>query len=57
MPYTADLNQVCGCGMSVQENSKEELVSRVKQHALDKHGIKDVPPELADKLGKAIHES
>lgn len=43
--------------MTVQENSKEEVVSKVKQHALDKHGIKDVPSELADKLGRAIHES
>jgi predicted small metal-binding protein len=56
MPYSADLKQVCGCGMTVQETTKEELVSKVKQHALDKHGIREVPPELGDKLARSIHE-
>ncbi|MGI0080830.1 MAG: DUF1059 domain-containing protein [Nitrososphaerales archaeon] len=56
MVYSADLKQVCGCGLNVQGASKDELVGMVKVHALQTHQIKEVPAELADKLGKAIKE-
>jgi predicted small metal-binding protein len=56
MVYKADLKQVCGCGITVEGKSTDELVSRVKEHAANTHNIKQVPPELADKLMKAIKQ-
>jgi predicted small metal-binding protein len=54
--YKAELNNVCGCPMTVNAPSKDELVSKVKNHALDTHGMKEVPAEIANKLMSAIRE-
>lgn len=56
MTYSADLKPVCGCGITVQGASKDELVGMVKVHALQTHQIREVPSELAEKLGKSIKE-
>jgi predicted small metal-binding protein len=56
MTYSADLSQVCGCGMTMQGASKEELTGKVVKHASDAHGMKSVPPEIADKLNMAIRQ-
>jgi len=40
----------------VEAKSTDELVSKVKDHAANMHNIKQVPPELADKLMKAIKQ-
>jgi predicted small metal-binding protein len=56
MTYSADLKNVCGCGITVQGASKNELVEMVKVHAAQTHQMNQVPPELANKLGSAIKE-
>jgi predicted small metal-binding protein len=55
--YKADLKQVCGCGINVQGQTKDELVGHVKTHAKEVHKIDEVPQELAAKLMAAIKEA
>lgn len=57
MVYRADLKQVCGCGIVVEGKTTDEVVSKVKEHALKAHGISQVPPELAEKLMKNIKQA
>jgi predicted small metal-binding protein len=56
MVYKADLKQVCGCGITVEGETTDDLVSKVKDHAAHTHNIKQVPPDLAEKLMKAIKQ-
>ncbi len=56
MTVSADLKNVCGCGMTVQADTKDELMSKVKQHASEAHQMQTVPPEIANKLNMAIKE-
>jgi predicted small metal-binding protein len=52
--YSADLQQVCGCSWAATGSGTDEVVSKVKTHAKESHGLAEVPPELVQKLQKAI---
>jgi predicted small metal-binding protein len=45
---------VHGCGFTAEAATEAELVEKVKAHAAEKHGVKDVTPELAAKVKAAI---
>jgi predicted small metal-binding protein len=44
-----------GCPFQASAASEEELMKQVSQHAAQKHGVKDITPELAAKVKSAIH--
>jgi predicted small metal-binding protein len=52
--YKANLKDVCGCEAWVQGETTDELVTNIKKHAKDTHGINEIPNELSQKLMKAI---
>jgi len=52
--YAADLWQVCGCAWAATGSTADEVVTKVKKHAAEAHGMKEVPAEIAQKLQKAI---
>ncbi|PSN86113.1 hypothetical protein B9Q00_10570 [Candidatus Marsarchaeota G1 archaeon OSP_C] len=52
MGYKVELKQVCGCDVSYHTKTKDELLSQVKQHAKQVHGISEVPQDLANKCGR-----
>jgi predicted small metal-binding protein len=43
-----------GCPFTAEAATEGELVDKVKAHAAEKHGVKDVTPELAAKVKAAI---
>lgn len=43
-----------GCAFEASAPTEEELVKQVSQHAAQKHGVKEVTPELAAKVKAAI---
>jgi predicted small metal-binding protein len=43
-----------GCTFTASAQTEEELMKQVVQHAAQKHGVKDVTPELASKVRAAI---
>lgn len=45
---------VPGCDFTATAASEEELVKKVVAHAAEHHGVKEVTPELADKVKAAI---
>jgi predicted small metal-binding protein len=55
--YIADLSGVCGCQWGVTGASKEEIVQKTVKHAGDAHQMKEVPPEIVQKLNAAIRPS
>jgi len=55
--YIADLVGVCGCQWGVTGSSAEEIVQKTVKHAGDAHHMKEVPPEIAQKLKAAIRPS
>ncbi|MCL5788522.1 MAG: DUF1059 domain-containing protein [Candidatus Marsarchaeota archaeon] len=55
--YKVDLKEVCGCSVQVSGQSKDELIGNVVTHAKNMHNLSQVPPELAQKLMKAIKEA
>jgi predicted small metal-binding protein len=55
--YIADLAGVCGCQWGVTGSSPEEIVQKTVKHAGDAHHMKEVPPEIAQKLKAAIRPS
>lgn len=57
MVYRADLKPVCGCGITVEGKTTDEVVEKVKEHAAKVHGIRQVPQELAEKLMKNIRQA
>jgi predicted small metal-binding protein len=38
----------------IKDDDQDELMKMVAMHAQNTHGIKDVPPDLMDKIKKAI---
>ena len=44
-----------GCPFEASAPTEGELVTKVSQHAAQKHGVKEVTPELAAKVKAAIH--
>lgn len=55
--YSADLKQVCGCNWAATGSTSDEVVSKTKKHAMDVHGMKEVPAEIAQKLQAAIRQA
>jgi predicted small metal-binding protein len=45
---------VGGCSFQATAQTEEDLVKQVSQHAKEKHGVKEVTPELAAKVKAAI---
>ena len=43
-----------GCAFHAEAGSEDELMKKVVAHATEKHGVKDVTPELAAKVKAAI---
>jgi predicted small metal-binding protein len=43
-----------GCPFTAEAASEPELVEKVKAHAAQEHGVKEVTPELAAKVKAAI---
>lgn len=43
-----------GCSFKASAPTEEELMKQVSQHAAQKHGVKEVTPELAAKVKAAI---
>jgi predicted small metal-binding protein len=43
-----------GCPFEASAETEGDLVKKVSQHAADKHGVKEVTPELAAKVKQAI---
>ncbi|MFP3163194.1 MAG: DUF1059 domain-containing protein [Acidianus hospitalis] len=59
MKYTfscADIGMNCGFEI-INAGSEEELLEMLKTHAKIDHGITSIPPELIDKIKKAIRKS
>lgn len=55
--YSADLKQVCGCNWAATGSTSDEVVSKTKKHAMEAHGMKEVPAEIAQKLQAAIRQA
>jgi len=55
--YIADLSTVCGCQWGVTGSSTDEIVQKTVKHAGEAHQMKEVPPEIAQKLKAAIRPS
>ena len=47
---------VAGCDFTAAAASEEELMRKVARHAEDDHGVKEVTPELAEKVKAAIKD-
>jgi predicted small metal-binding protein len=43
-----------GCPYTASAATEEDLMKEVSQHAAQKHGVKEVTPELASKVKAAI---
>ncbi len=43
-----------GCSFTAEAATESELVEKVKAHAARDHGVKEITPELADKVKAAI---
>ena len=55
--YIADLVGVCGCQWGVSGSSPEEVVQKTVKHADETHHMKEVPPEIVQKLKAATRQS
>lgn len=44
------------CDFVARGESEEEVMSQVAAHARDKHGLDEMPPELAEKARAAIRD-
>jgi predicted small metal-binding protein len=45
---------VPGCGFTAEAENEAALVECVAEHAAEKHGVKEVTPELAARVKAAI---
>ena len=45
---------VPGCEFTATAATEEELLKKVVAHAAERHGVKEVTPELAEKVKAAI---
>jgi predicted small metal-binding protein len=43
-----------GCHFTAEAATESELVEKVRAHAAKDHGVKEITPELADKVKAAI---
>jgi predicted small metal-binding protein len=44
------------CDFVARGETEEELMGQVAAHAREKHGIDEVPPEMAEKVRAAIRD-
>ena len=42
------------CGFEVKDENQDELMSIIALHAEKSHNMKDAPPEMMEKIKKAI---
>lgn len=47
---------VPGCGFQAEAASEQELLRKVAEHAGQAHGLKEVSPEVLEKVKSAIRE-
>ncbi len=45
---------VPGCGFKAEAESESELMKEIATHAAEAHGVKEVGPELLEKVKAAI---
>ena len=45
---------VPGCGFTAEAATEAELIAQVAAHAAHEHGVKEITPELAEKVKAAI---
>ncbi|MGC8645157.1 MAG: DUF1059 domain-containing protein [Thermoplasmata archaeon] len=45
------------CGFEAKASSKEELMPKIAEHAKTAHGMAEIPPDVMDKVNKAIKKS
>ena len=44
------------CNLTTTGDSEEEIMKKIKEHANNAHGFKEIPQDLADKVKSAIKE-
>lgn len=44
------------CDFEAKGNSVEEIMQQAARHAKEAHGMDSIPPELVEKVQKAIHD-
>ena len=44
------------CNWTTTGDSEEEIMKKIKEHANNAHGFKEIPQDLADKVKSAIKE-
>ncbi len=44
------------CDFEAKGNSVEEIMQQAERHAKEAHGMDSIPPELVEKVQKAIHD-
>jgi predicted small metal-binding protein len=44
------------CDFEARGENEQQIMQQVVKHAQEKHGIKDVTPELATKVKSVIHD-
>jgi predicted small metal-binding protein len=54
MKKIACTDLVPGCPFTASADTEEELLEKVVVHAKHSHGLAQVPPDLAEKVKKAI---
>jgi predicted small metal-binding protein len=42
------------CGFQLRAKTEAEVMKHAKMHAMDAHGMKEMPPEVAEKIKAAI---
>jgi len=44
------------CDFEAKGNSVEEIMQQAERHAKEAHGMDSIPPDLVEKVQKAIHD-
>ncbi|HKQ98251.1 MAG TPA: DUF1059 domain-containing protein [Candidatus Polarisedimenticolia bacterium] len=47
---------VAGCGYTATAPTEKELLDKVAVHAAEDHGVREVTPDLAEKVRSAIKD-
>jgi predicted small metal-binding protein len=47
---------VPGCDAHFEGESEEQVLTQVRSHARDEHGMDEVPPEVVDRIRAVITE-
>jgi predicted small metal-binding protein len=47
---------VSGCGFTATAATEDEIVEKVAAHAREKHGVKEITPDLAAQVKSAIKD-